>query len=52
MADYNVRVALGNGTQSQTVKVTASNTDNARRAAESQTGGKAQGQYQVPSPKK
>jgi hypothetical protein len=48
---FNVRVALGNGTRSQTVPVTANNAVDARRFAEAQTGGKAMGQYQLPEPK-
>jgi len=48
---FDVRVGLGNGTRSQTVRVTANNADDARRAAECQTGGKALGQSQVSAPK-
>ena len=48
---FKVRVALGNGTTSQTVPVTANNASDARRFAECQTGGKAMGQYQVAAPK-
>ena len=44
---YMVRVGLGNGTRSQTVKVTANNSEDARRAAECQTRGKALGSYQL-----
>jgi hypothetical protein len=52
MAFFNVRVALGNGTRQQEVRVQANNADDARKAAESSTGGKAKGQYQVPDCKK
>jgi len=48
---FNVRVGLGNGTRSQQMLITANNAKDAMRFAELQTGGKAQGQYQVSTPK-
>lgn len=52
MATFKVRVALGNGTREQEVIVEASNQEDAKRAAEGQTGGKAKGAYQVSTPRK
>ena len=49
--EYKVRVGLGNGTQEQTVQIAANNAKDATRFAECQTGGKAKGQYQVPTVK-
>lgn len=44
---FSVRVALGNGGHEQTVIIEAANVEDAKRAAEGQTGGKAKGAYQV-----
>jgi hypothetical protein len=49
--EFKVRVGLGNGTREQTVQITANNAKDAMRFAECQTGGKAKGQYQVPTTK-
>jgi hypothetical protein len=49
--EFKLRVALGNGTTEQTVVVTANNANDAKRAAEGQTGGKAMGVSQVSSVK-
>ena len=48
---FDVRVALGNGTREQRVRITANNAKDAMCAAELQTGGKAMGQYRVADPK-
>jgi len=47
MAKYDVRIMTGNDTQSQTVRVEATDANKARAAAEGQTGGTAKGQSQV-----